>query len=298
VGKRSRGVVAVGGLSIGRWRSVSSGAAPPADGSALRAAIGAWLVGVESAVCAVIDPAFPTDVILDITRAGIDLSRLRPKSEADPSSDANGDPTPAQLARVSPRWSVHVCGMALPHQRDIVRALAQRVALVTLDAPSGSRPAADEVLALAASCDAFLSSVKDVSELWPGQPPREVLRQIARRGVPAAVIRLGVGGSIGIHEGTITWMPAFPVTASGVTGGGDAYSGAFAAMFAAGRDLPMAMAWATAAASAVVESGETLDPLNAFARSRVESRARALLDEMRWGAELARQGTGAGNRQR
>jgi hypothetical protein len=280
VGKRSRGVVAVGGLSIGRWRSVSSGAAPPADGSALRAAIGAWLVGVESAVCAVVDSAFPTDVILDITRAGIDLSRLRPRPEPGVSSDANGDPTPAQLAKLSPRWSVHVCGMALPHQRDIVRALTQRVALVTVDAPGGGKSDADDVLTLAASCDGFLPSLKEVSELWPGQPPREVLRLIARRGVPAAVIRLGVGGSIGIHEGTITWMPAFPVTASGVTGGGDAYAGAFAATFAADRDLPTAMAWATAAASAVVESGETLDPLNAFARSRVESRARALLDEM------------------
>jgi len=280
VGKRSRGVVAVGGLSIGRWRSVSSAAAPPADGSALRAAIGAWLVGVESAVCAVVDPAFPTDVILDITRAGIDLSRLRPRLELEASSDSNGDPTPAQLAKLSPRWSVHVCGMALPHQRDIVRALTERVALVTLDAPVGSQSDADDVLTLAASCDAFLPNVKDVSELWPGQPPREVLRLIARRGVPAAVIRLGVGGSIGIHESTITWMPAFPVTASGVTGGGDAYAGAFAATFAADRNLPSAMAWATAAASAVVESGETLDPLNAFARSRVESRARTLLDEM------------------
>jgi sugar/nucleoside kinase (ribokinase family) len=280
VGKPSRGVVAVGGLSIGRWRGINSGAAPPADGSALRAAIGAWLVGVESAVCAVIDPAFPTDVILDITRAGIDLSRLRPRSELETASDANGDPTPAQLASLSPRWSVHVCGMRLAHQREIVRALAQRVAIVTLDAPGDTKRNADDVLAVAANCDAFLPSVSDVAELWPGKPPRELLRLIARRGIRAAVIRLGVGGSIGIHDGTITWVPAFPVTASGVTGGGDAYGGAFAAMFAADRDLPRAMAWATAAASAVVESAEALDPLNEFARSRVEARARALLDEV------------------
>jgi len=279
VGKPSRGVVAVGGLSINGRRSVIAGAAPPADGSALRTAIGAWLVGVEAAVCAVIDPAFPTDVILDITRAGIDLSRLRPRSAADLGTDVNGDPTPAQLASLSARWSVHVCPMAHPHQRDMVRALRQRAAMVTLDAPgaSGASPAdADDVLALAATCDAFLPSVNDVSKLWPGQAPRELLRVIAGRGVPATVIRQGVGGSIGIHDGVITWVPAFPVTASGVTAGGDAYAGAFAAVFASGRDLPRAMAWATAAASTVVESFATLDPLSEFGRSQVEHRARIL----------------------
>jgi sugar/nucleoside kinase (ribokinase family) len=283
VGKPSRGVVAVGGLSISRGRGVGSGAPPPADGSALRAAVGAWLVGAEAAVCAAIDVAFPTDVILDITRAGIDLSRLRPRSILQTGSDANGDPTPAQLASLSPRWSAHICGMVLPHQRDIVRALAQRVALVTLDAPchaGANKSHADDVLALAANSDAFLPSLKDLAGLWPGRPPRELLRLIAGRGVPAAVIRLGVGGSIGIQDGTITCMPAFPVTASGVTGGGDAYAGAFTAVFAGDRDLPKAMAWATAAASAVVEAGGALDPLNQFARSRVESRAGALLDEM------------------
>jgi hypothetical protein len=283
VGKPSRGVVAVGGLSISRRRSASTGAPPPADGSALRAAVGAWLVGAEAAVCAVIDAAFPTDVILDITRAGIDLSRLHPRSILETGSDASGGPTPAQLASLSRRWSAHVCRMAIGDQRDLVRTLAQRVAVVTLDAPcsAGQTGAqSDDVLDLAASCDAFLPSDRDLAGLWPGRPPRELLRLMAERGVPAAVIRLGVGGSIGIHNGTITGMPAFPVTASGVTGGGDAYAGAFTAVFAGDRDLPKAMAWATAAASAVVESGGALDPLNQFARSRVELRARALLDEM------------------
>ena len=274
----------MGGLSISRRRSVHTSAAPPADGSALRAAVGAWLVGAEAAVCSVIDAAFPTDVILDITRAGIDLSRLQPMSAQDGSSNGSGDPTPVQLASLSRRWSVHVCGMALAHQRDFVRALTQRVAMVTLDAPcpaGGISTDADDVLTLAATSDAFLPGVKDVAALWPGQPPRELLRLLERGGVRAAVIRLGVGGSIGIQDGAITWVPAFPVTASGVTAGGDAYGGAFAAMFAVDRDLPNAMAWATAAASAVLESGEALAPLNEFARSRVESRARALLDEIK-----------------
>lgn len=286
MGKPSRGVVAVGGLSINRRRTANTGAVPPADGSALRAAVGAWLVGVEAAACAVIDAAFPTDVILDITRAGIDLSRLRPASGRDRSSNGSGDPTPMQLASLSPRWSVHVCGMSIDHQRDMVRSLAERVGVVTLDAPR--RPGAidadaNDVLALAASGDAFLPSVKDVAALWPGQPPRELLRLIARSGVRTVVITLGSGGSVGIHDGIITWMPAYPVTASGVTGGGDAYGGGFAAMFAADRDLHRAMAWATAAASVVVESFAALDPLTEFGRSKVEYRARILEAEVRIG---------------
>jgi hypothetical protein len=277
VGKSSPGVVAIGGLSINRPRIRSSGAAPPADGSALRAAVGAWLVGVQAAVCAVVDASFPTDVILDITRAGVDLSRLRLKSGVDGSSSWSGDPTPIQLARLNRGWSAHVCRMALAHQRDLVRALTPRVAAVTLDAPLPSAELnANDVLELASNCDAFLIGSPAAAALWPGQPHHELLRLLARRGVRVAVIKLGVGGSIGIGDGIISWMPAFPVTASGMTGGGDAYAGAFAAVYAADRDLPRAMAWATAAASTMVESFAALDPLTEFSRSQVEHRARIL----------------------
>jgi sugar/nucleoside kinase (ribokinase family) len=276
VGKSSAGVVAAGGLSINH-PPIRSGAAPPADGSALRAAVGAWLVGVQAAACAVVDDAFPTDVILDITRAGIDLSRLRLKSGVDGSSNGSGDPTLSQLARLNRGWSAHVCRMALAHQRDLVRALTQRVAAITLDAPFPSVGLdANDVLDLATNCDAFLIGSRAAAAWWPGQPHHELLRLLARRGVRVAVIKLGVGGSIAIGDGVISWMPAFPVTASGMTGGGDAYAGAFAAMYAADRDLPRAMAWATAAASTMVESFAALDPLTEFSRSQVEHRARIL----------------------
>jgi pfkB family carbohydrate kinase len=282
VGKPSRGVVAIGGLSIGRARGVSTSPAPPADGTALRAAVGAWLVGAQAAVCAVVESGFPTDVILDVTRAGIDLSRLRPRPLHDGASNGSGDPTPAQLASLSPRWSAHVCAMAFSHQRDLVRALAQRLTVLTLDAPCPATELggdANELLELASCCDAFLPGAQQAATIWPGEPPRELLRLIARRGVKAAVIRLGTGGSIGIQNEVITWMPAFPVTASGVTRGGDAYAGAFAASYAVDRDLPRAMAWATAAASTVIESFATLDPITEFGRSQVEHRARILESE-------------------
>ena len=68
----------------------------------------------------------------------------------------------------------------------------------------------------------------------------------------------------------------FPVAVSGQSGGGEVYSGAFAAMYAVDRDLRRAMAWATAAASVVVESNLILGQVSEFARNRVAARARIL----------------------
>jgi sugar/nucleoside kinase (ribokinase family) len=276
VGKPSRGVVVVGGLSYARPRTARAEPAAGADGSALRAAVGAWLVGADAAVCSVIGSDFPTGLIVDITRAGIDLSRIRPVTGQAAMSSADMDPRPEQLASLSPRWSVHLCGISPVRQREILRAVNQRAAVVTVDTGHGPWKAEPALGELAAYADAILSGVKDVAQLWPGKRPVDVLRELARRGVRAAVIKLGAGGSIGIRDAAITSMPAYPVTASGMTGGSDAYGGAFSAMFIAERDLPRAMAWASAAASVVVESFATLDPLTEFGRSKVEYRARIL----------------------
>ena len=258
--------------------------ASSADGSALRSAVGAWLVGAQVAICAVTSQDFPTELSLDISRAGIDLSRVRVGSDQDGSPHGEIDPRVEQMASIGPDWSVQVCTMPLDRQREIVRAVTHRTALVTLDAPSlqgRARAEPPEIVELAAECDAFLPGRREVEQLWPGQPPREVLRLLARRGVRAAVIKLGVGGSIGIRDGTISWMPAFPVTASGATSGGDAYGGAFAARFSIDRNLPRAMAWATAAASVIVESVMVLDQLTEFGRRTVEYRARMLEADIR-----------------
>jgi sugar/nucleoside kinase (ribokinase family) len=260
-------------------RAARSDPARAADGSALRAALGAWLVGVDAAVCAVVGPDFPTGLIVDITRAGIDLSRIRPLNGQAAMPAADADPSPDQLASVSPRWSVHVCGMSPVRQHEILRAVHQRAAIITLDVASrpGEAPAVDD---LAVDADASLLGARDAAQLRPPKPPLEVLRGLVRRGVGAAVITLGAGGSIGIRDGSITSMPAYPVTPSGIMGGGDAYAGAFSAMFADERNLPRAMAWASAAASVVVESFATLDPLTEFGRSKVEHRARILEAEV------------------
>jgi sugar/nucleoside kinase (ribokinase family) len=276
MGKSSRGVIAVGRLSIDREPTV--GAVPPtsADGPALAAAVGAWLVGVDAAVCAVIGPDFPTRLILEFTRAGIDTSRIQPAAAPDGSARADLDPLPEQLASLSPRWSVHVCGLPLPRQREIVRAVSPQAARITLDVDLAGvdLPDVNDLLALAAQCDAFLPGHRDVEQLWPGETPRSVLRLIAQAGVRAAVLKLGAGGSLGMRGGEIISMPAFPVAASGRIPAGDVYSGAFAAIYAIDQDLRRAMAWATAAASVAVESDVLLSQISDFARNRVEARAR------------------------
>jgi sugar/nucleoside kinase (ribokinase family) len=279
VGKASRGVVVVGGLSYARARTARAGPAAGADGSALRAAVGAWLVGVNAAVCGVIGTDFPTGLIVDITRAGVDLSRVRLAPDPDGLREADVEPIPEQLASLNPRWSVHICGLSLARQREIAGAVRQRSAAVTLDTihlPGRIEPDARDVVELAARCDAFVPGWKEVAQLWPGQAAPECLRLLARRGVGTAVIRLGAGGSIGLRDGAVISVPAYPVTASGVTGGGDAYGGAFAAMFTADRDLARSMAWASAASSVVLESFAAVDPLTEFGRSKVEYRARIL----------------------
>jgi len=278
MGKSSRGVIAVGRLSMERDPTAGADRPPSADGTALAAAVGAWLVGVDAAVCAVAGPDFPTRLILDVTRAGIDTSRVQPPGRRDGSPGADLEPVPEQLASVNPRWSVHVGALSPGRQREIIRAISARVACITLDLDLAGvqKPDLNDLLGLAAQCDAFLPGHQEVAQLWPGETPRAVLRLMARAGVRAAVIKLGAGGSLGMRDGEIVSMPAFPVPVSGQSGGGEVYSGAFAAMYAVDRNLRRAMAWATAAASVVVESNLMLGHVSEFARNRVAARARIL----------------------
>src|SRR5207245_11587784 len=125
MGKSSRGVTAVGRLSIDRDPTLGADPRPSADGPALAAAVGAWLVGVDAAVCAVIGPDFPTRLILEFTRAGIDTSRIRSVGHDDRRARADLDPMPEQLASLSPRWSVRICGLSPGRQREHVRAVSR-----------------------------------------------------------------------------------------------------------------------------------------------------------------------------
>ena len=157
------------------------------------------------------------------------------------------------------------------------------MACITLDIDVAGTvaPDLDQLLALAAECDAFLPGREEVEQLWPGEPPRAVLRVMANAGIQAAVINLGAGGSLGIRGGEIISMPAFPVMDNGGMGLGNVYAGAFAATYAGDQDLRRAMAWAAAAASVVVESNVLLGKVSELGRKRVEARARILDRKMK-----------------
>jgi sugar/nucleoside kinase (ribokinase family) len=277
VGKPSSGVVAVGALAPPPAAETSDAPAPGAAGSALLAAVGAWLAGRDAAICAVIGPDVSTELIRRLTKRGIDLSRSRSIAEAGTQTET--EPLVEQLASVSPNWSVHLCGLSPARQRELIRAVSGRVMSVTIDTSSPATTTSldrDAIVELASNCDAFLAGRHQLERLWPGEPPREILRLLARSGARAALIKLGAGGSIGIREGRISWMSAFPLTRPASLPGGDAYAGAFSAVFGQDRNLARAMAWATAAASAVMQSASPLDLLTEFGRQVVESRARAL----------------------
>jgi sugar/nucleoside kinase (ribokinase family) len=226
---------------------------------------------------------FASEVLEVLVERGIDVSRIARASPDEPTSLLA--PGPEQLASLSQTWSVHVCGMRPSLQRSLLTAAQHRAAVTTLDVDvSGPQPPdEEEVMAVATECDAFLPGRGDISRLWPGRPPREVLRLLLRRGVRAAVVKLGVGGSIGMREGNIVWVPAYPVSRGGRMTGGDAYAGAFSAVYTLERDLLWAMVWAAAAASVMVESAAPIEALTEFGRNRVAYRARLLHDDLRRG---------------
>jgi sugar/nucleoside kinase (ribokinase family) len=281
VPKGLRGLVAVGAVSL---ESESEPGAKPVlagRGSALLAAMGAWLVGVKPAIVAVTPLEVPIQALRTIGNAGIDVTRIW---RAESANQKDLEPFPEQLAGVGGDWTVHVCGMSSGRQRALLGAARGRAGLISVDTPGQLEKTGDlgELLSTASQSDAFLTGRKEAAALWPSDPPREILRILAREGVTTAVIKLGVGGSIGLRQGAVTWMPAFPIGAAHAPGG-DAYAGAFAARFGNDPDLGRAMAWATAAASAVVESRSPLDLLTDFWRRSVESRARMLEADARHG---------------
>jgi sugar/nucleoside kinase (ribokinase family) len=260
---------------------IPASAARSPYGDALLTAVGASLVGVNAAIGAVIPSAFGVESIRKINAAGIDISRVQVAS-ADESRRGQLEPGVDQLTSVGRDWTVHVCGMSPGRQLAILRIVRRHVALTTVDPMRklGSRgPNSEDLVRLGGLCDALLCRRREIEQLWPKKSPREVLGLLASYGARTVVIKLGAAGSIGIHEDQVTWMPAFRQPKRPQMPSGDVYSGAFGAMFAVECNLPRAMAWATAAASAVIESPSPLDLLNPFARRLVETRAHQLKAE-------------------
>lgn len=267
----SSGVIVVGALPFDQATASTSG---PPPGNVLLGAVGAWLAGGRAAICSVIPPEFPTERIRDIARSPIDLSRVRLVSAAEATSGLT-EPIPEQLASVGSSWAVHVLRLSRPRQQEIVRAVSPRVGLTSVDVADIRGINGNPVAATPLS-DVALLGPREAERLWPKHSPRDALRLLAKQGRRVAVITLGPNGSIGIRDEVVTWMPAFPLRKTPSYPGRDAYGGAFSQALLAGFNLRRAMAWASAAASAVMETASPLELMNEFARRTVASRARLL----------------------
>lgn len=271
------GVVAVGALPTDP-DAPDSTAANGWTGNALLAAIGAWLVGVNAAVCSLVGRNPSDEPLRFFARAAVDVTSVGTASAREAKPDYS-EPPPDQLDKLAQGWMVHLCRMSTPRQLEIVRAVRQRVALLTVDSAyrgDGVGAYRAELFEIAEDCDAIVLGRRDLEEVWPHESPREALRLLARSGARCVVMKLGGGAAIGFQGDVRTWIPGFPPGSPAIMPGGDAYAAAFAAAFADNRDLRRAMAWAGAAASAVVESASPLELLNDYGRRAVASRLKVL----------------------
>lgn len=287
-------VLALGGLTLD-WVRPPAEHGPSPGGNALYAAVGAWLAGCEAAVGAVIGEDYPDELLEPVSAAGIDLGPVRRVEGPSfrvlldetvrprritylPGSGHNDrlDPTPDQLPADLTATAVHLCPIPTASQQRLLAALPPEAGPVTLDTvviPGEVEPGASALTELLRGCDVFLPSRDEVDQLWPGWSYAELAAVVPSR----LVVKLGADGSIGVVGGRTFRVPAVPAEAVDTTGAGDAFCGAFAARLGRGDDLPVAMAWGSAAASLVIAEHGATHVLTPHAPSRTALRAERLL---------------------
>lgn len=287
-------VMAIGGLTIDWLQTTTARHGPTLGGNAAYAAVGAYLAGAEASVVAVIGDDYPSELLAQLTQAGIDTTHVRRSTgpsfrvlldESGPSrtmsylprSGRNDrlDPVAAQLPDDLAGSGVHVCAIPTASQRSLLDAIGERALVTTIDTiiiPGQIEPGADELLDMARITSAFLPSRQEVELLWPGDI-EVALVTLHEAGVPRVVIKMGAEGSLGLDDGGLCRIPAIETRVVDPTGAGDAYCGAFCARLAEGADLQAAMAWGAAAASVVIEGYGVGHALTVDARLRASDRA-------------------------
>ncbi len=79
-----------------------------------------------------------------------------------------------------------------------------------------------------------------------GEPPEKALETLAQWGPREVIITLGAEGSVGWHEGAISFQHAFSVKVMDTTGAGDVYHGAYIYGLLQGWNMPECMRFASA----------------------------------------------------
>jgi sulfofructose kinase len=98
----------------------------------------------------------------------------------------------------------------------------------------------DVLIASQGFCEALVGS---------GEPSEKALEALAQWGPQDVIITLGAKGSVGWHEGHITFQDAFSVEVVDTTGAGDVYHGAYIYGLLQGRNMSECMRFASAASA-------------------------------------------------
>jgi len=267
-------------------------------GAAVYAALGARLVGSPSGVVSRLGSGIPEEALKRLAGYGV-LALLNPVNtpaiqqwalyEQDgtrtyvlhPESGSLDDMSPVPLdGKLPPDGAVHVAPMLVEYQREWCLAMSRRETRTTLDPhPDSCSASPDVVMAMLPQVDAFLPSELEASHLFDGDPLNAV-RDFCRAGARIAGVKLGERGSVIGTNDDVWHVPAFPAEPVDVTGAGDSFCGAFAAILARGSDPMTAARWATAAASVVVEAIGDDVPDVAFSPGYVEDRMRKVRPEL------------------
>lgn len=258
-------------------------------GNALYAAAGArlWTSGVG--LVAPVGTDYPESHLERLRRAGFDLAGVRrlpgPSIHMwalhEPGDRrqliyqlASGrndtmDPRPEHIpASYRHARSAHVAALPSETQVAMVASLRPTVPVISLDVvhiPGHIELSMVGIRSLLEQVDLFLPSREEVCALCPTEDPLAAARRLAELGPGVVAIKLGAEGVLGYERrGSRAWqLPSFPCPVRDTTGAGDAFCGAFSAVFGDTGDALEAAIAGVVAASFIIQDFGALHALTA-----------------------------------
>jgi sugar/nucleoside kinase (ribokinase family) len=267
-------------------------------GNAIYAALGGRMWSARVGLSARIGPDFPRSHVRALEAAGVQLDLTQVQAATmrnwalyespdrrqfvrrlDSGSHLEQSPLPAEVAgRADTARVCHVAPMPLSIQSELVRYLAPRPPLVSLDPHDEYIDGAeDSLVSLLALVDIFLPSRQEAALLYGRDDPAAAARAFAEAGPRVVAVKLGGEGSIvfgpGLDEPVA--IPSAPVDAIDPTGAGDAYCGAFGVTYGRTGDVIESALRASVAGALTVEQRGALSVLP-FDHALIEQRLTSL----------------------
>ncbi len=192
-------------------------------------------------------------------RSGSPASRLSPSDVAE---SALARATAVHVTGITQAISASACDAAF-HAMAVAR---RHGTLVTYD--PNYRPAlwpADRARAVVMRsmemCDVALPNLEEGRILTGEHEPEKVLTAFAARGPRTVVLKMAERGALVSHEGVVTDIAAYPVTAVDASGAGDTFDGAFVARLIAGVEPSEAARYAAVAAALTTTGHGAVRPI-------------------------------------